>query len=220
MRSSTERIRVLIADDHSLVRVGLRALLDLDPALEVVGEAATGSEAVRFAHRLRPDVVLMDLIMPELDGIAATEVIHRELPQTKVMVLTSVLDDESILRAVRAGAVAYLLKDTRAQELQQAIKAAAVGELQLSGVAATRLVRKIVTPERPPVLSTREVGVLRLLARGLSNKEIASDLFITEKTVKTHVSSILGKLGVQSRTQAALYAGRFGMVALDRLGPA
>jgi NarL family two-component system response regulator LiaR len=164
--------------------------------------------------------VLMDLVMPGLDGIAATQVIRRELPDTEVVALTSVLEDSSVLGAVRAGAIGYLLKDTKAQELRRAVKAAAAGQVQLSPKAATRLVREVVAPERPDALSEREVEVLRALASGLANKQIARDLGIAEKTVKTHVSSILGKLGVQSRTQAALYAGRIGLVSLDQLGAA
>ncbi len=212
------RTRVLIADDHNVVRAGLRAFLDLDSTLEVVGEAANGVEAIRVAHRMRPEVILMDLIMPELDGIAASEVIRRELPETKVLVLTSMLEDASVRGAVRAGAIGYLLKDTRAPELVQAIKAAAAGQVQLSPSAAARLVREVAGPQRAEMLSEREVDVLRLLARGRANKQIGRDLGIAEKTVKTHVSSILGKLGVQSRTQAALYAGRVGLVPLDQLG--
>jgi NarL family two-component system response regulator LiaR len=216
----TVRIRVLIADDHEIVRQGLRAFLSLDSALEVVGEAANGAEAVRVAHRMRPQVVLMDVIMPELDGIAATEIIRRELPNTNVVVLTSALEDESIVKAVRAGALGYLLKDSKAPELLQAIKAAAAGQLHLSATVTTRLVRKAVAPQRAEVLSERETDVLRLLAHGSANKQIGCNLGIAEKTVKTHVSSILGKLGVQSRTQAALYAGRTGLVPLDELGDA
>ena len=208
-------IRILIADDHDVVRQGLRTFLDLDPELEVVGEAADGAEAVRLAHRLRPDVVLMDLVMPELDGIAATRIIRRELPDTEVLALTSVLEDASVVGAVRAGAIGYLLKDTKAHELRRAIKAAAAGQVQLSPAAAARLMREVLAPERPEALSEREAEVLRLLARGRANKEIGRDLGIAEKTVKTHVSSILGKLGVQNRTQAALYAGRVGLVSLD-----
>ena len=216
MDPSTTPIRILIADDHEVVRQGLRVSLGVDAALEVVGEA--GAEAVRLARRLRPDVVLMDLLMPEMDGIAATELIRRELPDTEVVALTSVLEDASVVGAVRAGAIGYLLKDTRAPELRRAIKAAAAGQVQLSPSAAARLMREVKTPERPEALSERELDVLRLLARGLANKEISRDLGIAEKTVKTHVSSSLGKLGVQSRTQAALYAGRVGVVPVNQLG--
>ena len=219
-RTDDGRVRVLIADDHEIVRQGLRAFLELDPALDVVGDATNGRQAVRLAHRLRPDVVLMDLSMPELDGIAATQDIRRELPDTKVLVLTSVLEEASVRGAVRAGAIGYLLKDTRAPELRQAIKAAAAGQVQLSPAAAARLMREVTAPERLDALTEREVKVLRLLARGSANKQIARDLGIAEKTVKTHVSSILGKLGVQSRTQAALYAGRVGLVRLDALSEA
>jgi two-component system, NarL family, response regulator LiaR len=211
-------IRILIADDHEVVRNGLRVTLGVDPELEVVGEAADGAEAVRLANRLRPTVVLMDLLMPELDGIAATEVIRRELPDTEVIALTSVLEDASVVGAVKAGAIGYLLKDTRGPDLRRAIKAAAAGQVQLSPSAAARLMREVKAPERPEALSERELDVLRLLARGLANKEISRDLGIAEKTVKTHVSSILGKLGVQSRTQAALYAGRVGVVPINQLG--
>src|SRR5438552_13306170 len=218
MYPSTTPIRILIADDHEVVRQGLRVSLGVDPSLEVVGEAEDGAEAVRLARRLRPDVVLMDLLMPEMDGIAATELIRRELPDTEVVALTSVLEDASVVGAVRAGAIGYLLKDTRAPELRRAIKAAAAGQVQLSPSAAARLMWEVKTPERPEALSERELDVLRLLARGLANKEISRDLGIAEKTVKTHVSSILGKLGVQSRTQAALYAGRVGVVPINELG--
>jgi two-component system, NarL family, response regulator LiaR len=211
-------IRILIADDHDVVRQGLRTYLEVDPELEIVGEAADGREAVGMAHRLRPDVVLMGLLMPEMDGIAATQVIRQQLPETEVVALTSVLEDATVVGAVRAGAIGYLLKDTRAQELRRAIKAAAAGQVQLSPKAAARLMREVMAPERPEVLSGRETDVLRLLARGLPNKEIARELTITEKTVKTHVSSIVGKLGVQSRTQAALYAGRIGLVPMGELG--
>jgi NarL family two-component system response regulator LiaR len=218
MDASAMPIRILIADDHEVVRNGLRVSLGVDPELEVVGEAADGAEAVRLAHRLRPDVVIMDLLMPEMDGITATELIRRELPDTEVVALTSVLEDASVVGAVRAGAIGYLLKDTRASDLRRAIKAAAAGQVQLSPSAAARLMREVKAPERPETLSERELDVLRLLARGLANKEIARDLGIAEKTVKTHVSSILGKLGVQSRTQAALYAGRVGVVPINQLG--
>jgi len=207
-------IRVLIADDHSVVRQGLRMFLGLDPELEVVGEADDGRQALHLAERLRPDVVLMDLLMPEMDGVAATAAIRQTLPETEVIALTSVLEDEQVIGAVRAGAIGYLLKNTEADELCRAIKAAAAGQVQLAPEAARRLLREVRSPEQPAVpLSERESAVLRLLASGLANKEIARALGIGEQTVKTHVSSILGKLGVQSRTQAALYAQRTGLVA-------
>jgi two-component system, NarL family, response regulator LiaR len=209
-------IRILIVDDHSVVRQGLRMFLDLDPEFSIVGEAANGAEAVRLAHELQPDVVLMDLLMPVMDGITAIGTIRRELPDVEVVALTSVLEDVSVVGAIRAGAIGYLLKDTQAEELCRAIKAAAAGQVQLSPQAAARLMREVRAPESPEMLSDRETEVLRLLARGSANKEIARSLNIGEKTVKSHVSSILGKLGVASRTQAALHAVRIGLVSPDQ----
>ena len=206
-------IRVLITDDHSVVRQGLRMFLGLDPELEVVGEACNGAEAVSLAEELRPNVVLMDLLMPVMDGIAATSAIRKSLPGVEVVALTSVLEDASVVGAVRAGATGYLLKDTDADELRRAVKAAASGQVQLSPQAASRLMREVRAPESPEALTDRETDVLRLLAEGQANKEIARSLHIGEKTVKTHVSNILTKLGVQSRTQAALHAMRIGLVA-------
>jgi two-component system, NarL family, response regulator LiaR len=206
-------IRILIADDHAIVRQGLRMFLGLDPDLELVGEAANGKEAIELAKNLKPDVVLMDLVMPEMDGIAATEIIRRIFPDVEVIALTSVLEDKSVTGAVRAGAIGYLLKDTNAEDLCRSIKAAAAGQVQLSPQAAERLTREIRTPENPQKLTDREIEVLRLLAEGKANKEIAASLFISETTVKTHVSNILLKLGVPSRTQAALYAVRIGLVS-------
>ena len=211
-------IRILIADDHSVVRQGLRMFLGLDPELDVIGEATDGEEAVRLTRQLRPDVVLMDLLMPKMDGIAATTAIRRELPDTEVIALTSVLEDASVVGAVRAGAIGYLLKDTQADELCRAIKAAAAGQVQLSPQAAARLMREVRAPDSPEALTERETEVLRLLAQGRANKEIARALQIGEQTVKTHVGNILAKLGVQSRTQAALHAVRIGLVAPDEVG--
>ena len=213
-------IRILIADDHSVVRQGLRMFLGLDPELEVIGEARDGAEALQRAHELHPDVVLIDLLMPVMDGIAAIGAIRRELPDVEVIALTSVLDDSSVIGAVRAGAIGYLLKDTEADDLCRAIKAAAAGQVQLSPKAAARLMREVRAPDSPETLTEREVDVLRLLALGQANKQIAGNLRIGEKTVKTHVSNILAKLGVPSRTQAALYAVRIGLVAADELSGA
>ncbi|MBL8056685.1 MAG: response regulator transcription factor [Anaerolineales bacterium] len=211
-------IRVMLVDDHTVVRQGLRMFLALEPDLEVVGEAENGAEAVRMAKDLRPDVILMDLLMPVMDGITAIGVLRREQPDTEVIALTSVLEDEKVVGAVRAGAIGYLLKDTQADELCRAIKAAAAGQVQLSPQAAARLMREVKAPESPETLTERETEVLRLLAKGQSNKEIAQGLVIGEKTVKTHVSNILAKLGVPSRTQAALYAVRIGLVSADTAG--
>jgi len=206
-------IRVLIVDDHSVVREGLRMFLVRDPDLEVVGEAADGAEALEQARQLRPDVVVMDLLMPVMDGIAATRAIRRELPETEVLALTSVLESASVVDAIRAGAIGYLLKDTQAAELRKAIKAAAAGQVQLSPQASAHLLGAIRTPELPEPLTPREMDVLRLLAQGQSNKEIARALDLVEETVKSHVRHILAKLGVQSRTQAVLAAIRLGIVS-------
>ncbi len=207
-------IRILIADDHSVVRQGLHMFLALDPELEIVGEATNGLEAVNQARKLRPDVVLMDLIMPQMDGITAIEIIRHELPEVEVIALTSVLEDAAVVGAVKAGAIGYLLKDTQANELCKAIKAAANGQVQLSPQAAARLMHEVRTPENPQTLTDRETDVLSLLANGKANKEIALQLHISETTVKTHVSNILTKLGVPSRTQAALYAVRIGLASV------
>ncbi|MGH2435454.1 MAG: response regulator [bacterium] len=210
-------IRILIADDHGVVRQGLRMFLGLDPDLEVVAEAANGAEALRLVRELTPDVVLMDLLMPVMDGIAATRAIRETFPDTEVVALTSVLEDASVVGAIRAGAIGYLLKTTEAEELQRAIHAAAEGQVQLSPEAASRLMREVRAPESPETLTGRETEVLRLVAEGKANKEIAQGLGIGEKTVKTHVSNILAKLGLQSRTQAALHAARIGMVSIHQV---
>ena len=211
-------IRVLITDDHGVVRQGLRMFLSQDPALEVVGEAGDGEEALRLARETGPNVVLMDLMMPVMDGIEATRAIKSTMPDVEVVALTSVLEDASVADAVKAGAIGYLLKGTDAGELRSAIRAAAEGRVHLAPEAAARLMREVRAPDRPEPLTGREAEVLRLLARGRANKEISAELFIEEKTVKAHVSSILRKLGVRSRTQAALHAVRAGVVSLEELG--
>lgn len=211
-------IRIVIADDHQVVRRGMRMFLADDPDFEIVGEAANGAEALEVARSTRPDVVLMDLLMPVMDGITATGHIRQELPDTEVIALTSVLEDASVVNAIKAGAIGYLLKDMELEELLKAIKAAAAGQVQLSPAAAARLVREVRTPGNPEALSERETEVLRLVATGKANKEIAGILHIGENTVKTHVSSVLTKLGVQSRTQAALFAMQVGLVPSRRAG--
>jgi two-component system, NarL family, response regulator LiaR len=211
-------IRVLITDDHKVVRRGLRGFLELDPELEVVGEASNGKEAVDMTRRLEPDVVLMDLLMPVMDGIEATREIREELPDTEVVALTSVLEYASVTRAIKAGAIGYLLKNTEADELCRAIRAGAAGKVQLAPEAASSLINEVRAPASPEALTERETEVLKLIARGKANKEIAGELFIDETTVKSHVHSILSKLNVRSRTQAVLYAVRLGLVAPEELG--
>jgi two-component system, NarL family, response regulator LiaR len=216
-----QTISVLLTDDHQVVRQGIRMVLDLDPELEVVGEASNGEEALHQARRLKPDVVLMDLVMPVMDGVKATGEIRRELPDTEVVALTSVLEDASLTGAMKAGAIGYLLKNTGGDELCRAIKAAAAGQVQLAPEAAARLMREVRIPENPETLEAlteRETEVLKLVARGQANKQIARNLYIGEKTVKTHVRNILMKFSVRSRTQAALYAARYGLVSLEELG--
>lgn len=212
-------IRILIVDDHSVVRQGLRMFLSLDANLHVVGEAANGAEALQLAARLEPDVVLMDLLMPEMDGITAIGELRRICPRTEIIALTSVLEDASVVGAIRAGATGYLLKDTQADELCRAIRAAASGQGHLSPQVASSLVRDVRAVPRILVpLSERENAVLRLVVRGKANKEIAAQLRIGETTVKTHVSNILRKLQVQSRTQAAMYALQAGIIEPERNG--
>jgi two-component system, NarL family, response regulator LiaR len=211
-------IRVLITDDHKVVRRGLRGFLELDPELEVVGEASNGKEAVDMTRRLEPDVVLMDLLMPVMDGIEATREIREEMPDTEVVALTSVLEYASVTRAIKAGAIGYLLKNTEADELCRAIRAGAAGKVQLAPEAASSLINEVRAPASPEALTERETEVLKLIARGKANKEIAGELFIDETTVKSHVHSILSKLNVRSRTQAVLYAVRLGLVAPEELG--
>lgn len=207
-------IRVLIVDDHGIVRQGLRMYLKTDPQLEVVGEASDGREALDKARQLHPNVILMDLLMPGMDGISATAALRQEMPDIEVVALTSVLDDASVVEAIRAGATGYLLKDTGVEELCRAIRAAAGGQVQLSPGAAERLMATVLTgPSAIEQLTARERDVLRLVGLGMSNAGIALELHISEQTVKSHVSHILGKLCLPSRTQAALYAMRIGLVA-------
>jgi two-component system, NarL family, response regulator LiaR len=207
-----------VADDHPLVRRGLQTFLELQDDLELVGEAADGEEAVAKAERLRPQVVLMDVVMPRLGGIDAIRRIRETSPSTSVIVLTSFVDDEKVVQAVRAGAAGYLLKDMEPREVAEAIRRVSRGESLLHPAVAAKLMQEVARAGRrhaADVLTARELEVLRLLARGLSNKAIARELTVTEKTVKTHVSNILSKLDLTDRTQAALYAVREHLVELD-----
>jgi two-component system, NarL family, response regulator LiaR len=207
-------IRVLIVDDHAVVREGLRTFLELQDGIEVAGEAVDGQDAIREAESLRPDVVLMDLVMPNLDGVGAMRELRQRVPGARVIVLTSFLDDERLLPAVRAGAAGYLLKNVQPQELARAIRTAAAGEALLDPAVAARLVEALEEDgrdARADQLTPREREVLALIGRGFANKRIALELGIAEKTVKTHVGNVLSKLGVSDRTQAALYAARLGL---------
>lgn len=207
------RIRVLIVDDHSVVRQGLTMLLGTDPELEVIGEAENGQVGLEKARELKPDLVLIDILMPVMDGVTAIGHIRREFPQVEVLALTSVLEDDKVVAAVKAGAIGYLLKDnTHSKSLCQAIKAAAAGQVQLDPQAAAFLMRQVRQPDEPDPLTERETEVLACLGRGRSNKEIAAELKVGEQTIKTHVSNLLAKLGVQSRAQAVLHAIRLGLV--------
>jgi two-component system, NarL family, response regulator LiaR len=212
-------IRVLIADDHAIVREGLRWLITTEPGMELIAEAADGSEAVQKARALRPDVILLDLVMPQLDGIAAIVQIKRENPDARILVLTSFADDERVFAAVKAGALGYLLKDSLPKDLLQGIRDVYEGELAIQPAIANKLMRELqrsarLSSEAPVAqepLTEREVEVLTLVARGLSNQAIAEKLQISERTARTHVSNILDKLHLENRTQAALYALREGL---------
>jgi NarL family two-component system response regulator LiaR len=205
-------IKVLLVDDHSVVRQGLRMFLNLEDDLVVVGEAENGQEALEQIGELKPDVVLMDLMMPVMDGIEAIEKAKAMYPEVELVALTSVLEDRSVVKAVKAGAIGYLLKDTEAGDLCKAIKAAAQGKVQLSPQASARLMKALHSGDPLEDLTERELEVLVALSQGQSNREVAEQLCVTEKTVKTHVSNVLSKLGVKSRTQAALYAWQTGLV--------
>lgn len=218
---SDRRIRVLLVDDHAVVRKGLRALLDRDPGIEVAGEAENGEQAVAAAKALTPDVILMDLEMPGTGGVKATQQIVEDRPESRVVVLTSHAAEEDVFPALKAGAVGYLLKNSAPEDVLQAIRQAQRGETALHPTIARMVLQELHRPvERkapvsPDALSEREVEVLRLVARGMSNQEIADALVVTEATVRSHVSSILSKLRLASRTQAALYALREGLASLD-----
>ena len=215
----TTPIRVMITDDHAIVRRGMAALLATEPDIIVAGEAANGAQAVELAAELKPDVMLMDLEMPGMDGIEAIRRITAQDPSARILVITSFATDDKVFPAIKAGALGYLLKDSDPEALVSAIRQVYRGESSLHPKIARMLLTELSTPSQRPLspdpLTDREVEVLRLLARGLSNQEIADELVISEATVRTHVSRILGKLHLASRTQAALYALREGLASLD-----
>jgi DNA-binding NarL/FixJ family response regulator len=206
----SQKIRVLLVDDHAVVRMGLKTFFDLQDDIEVVGEASDGSEAVAAARRLKPDVILMDLLMPNMDGLTAIGRIKAELPETEIVAVTSFIEEEKVTAALEAGASGYLLKDAEAEEVAAAVRSAYAGEVHLDAAVARLLAQRMrerkTKPDPVEPLTEREREVLGLLGRGMSNKDIGAALFITERTARTYVSNILGKLGLSSRTQAALYA--------------
>ena len=213
-------IRILIADDHAVVREGLRALIEAKPDMELVGEAEDGIKAVSLARSLKPDVILLDLLMPRMDGIEAIAEIKQENPNARILVLTSFAGDDKVFPAIKAGALGYLLKDSPSQALIQAIREVHRGESSLHPTIARKLIRELNRPSpAAPIenlLTEREVAVLKLIAGGLSNQEIAERLVISERTVSSHVSNILEKLHLANRTQAALYALREGLASLGQ----
>jgi two-component system, NarL family, response regulator LiaR len=215
----TDAIRILICDDHAVVREGLKALIELRPDMQVVGEAADGVEGVFKAVSLHPDVILMDLVMPRKDGIEAIREIKRQDPGARILVVTSFAEDEKVFPAIKAGAVGYLLKDSSPLELIQAIRDVYQGKASLHPTIAFKVINELNQPtDLPPTsepLTERELEVLRLVAQGASNSDIASRLVIGERTVSTHVSNILSKLHLANRTQAALFALREGLATLD-----
>ncbi len=219
----TSSIRVLIVDDHAIVRKGIRALLSTEADIEVVGEAEDGAWAVDQAKKLQPDVVLMDLVMPQMDGIEATGRITADCPDTRVLVLTSFAADDKVFPAIKAGALGYLLKDSGPEDLVQAIQQVHRGEPSLDPSIARKVLLELSRPPKKPLttdpLTEREMEILRLVAQGKSNRDMAEELVITEATARTHVSNILSKLHLASRTQAALYALREGLASLEDVPP-
>lgn len=213
--SAEQPIKVLLVDDHEMVRIGLAAVLATEEGLEIVGEASNGQDGIRLALEYKPDVIMMDLVMEGMDGIETTRRITELLPECKVIVLTSYLDDEKMYPVIEAGAFSYLLKTSRASEIAQAIRAAARGQSVLESQVAAKMMNKLRQPRAAAAheeLTEREMEVLRLIAQGKSNQEAADELFIGVKTVKFHVTNILAKLGVEDRTQAAIYAIKNGLI--------
>ena len=223
--SRNEPIRLLLVDDHAIVRDGLASLLDTQPDIQIVGQADNGVDGVALAERLKPDVILMDLVMPRLDGIEATRCIMAAQPEARILVLTSFATEDRVFPAIKAGAFGYLLKDSDSEELVTAIHQVSCGESSLDPKIARMVLKEMWSDPSPEIsptqgseidpLTERELEVLKLVARGMSNEEIAEQLVIAERTVRTHVSNILGKLHLANRTQAALYALREGLASLE-----
>ena len=215
----SERIRILITDDHAVVREGLRALIETKPDMELIGEAADGVEAVEKARLLQPDVTLLDIVMPRMDGITALREIKRENPDARILVLTSFAEDAQIFPAIKAGALGYLLKDSSPRELLQAIRDVHAGKASLHPTVALKMIHEFNQPsDLPPTekpLTEREMQVLKLVAQGYSNQEIADRLMVSKRTAGTHVGNIMGKLHLANRTQAALYALKEGLATLN-----
>lgn len=217
-----KKIHILIADDHAVVRRGLRTILLSEPTMELVDEAADGIEAVLKARACHPDVILLDMVMPRLDGLGAIKQIKQENPAARILVLTSFAEDDKLFPAIKSGALGYLLKDSSPEQLLQAIRDVHAGKSSLDPAVALKLIRELNRPSDLPLspdpLSERELEVLKLVARGLTNQEIAETLIIGERTVGNHISSILSKLHLANRTQAALYALREGIATLEENG--
>ena len=209
------KVRVVLVDDHTVVRSGLKLVFGLEDDLEVVGEAENGSQAIEVVAALVPDVVVMDLLMPVMNGVEATRQIRQRFPQVEVVALTSVLEDRMVVDVIEAGAAGYMLKESRPGELFEAVRAAARGEVRLDPRAQQKLVREVRAPVLREPLTEREIEVLKHVAAGATNKAVAQRLDVAEATVKTHVSNLLAKLGLKSRTQAALFALREGLVERD-----
>jgi NarL family two-component system response regulator LiaR len=212
-------IRILIVDDHTVVRDGLNALLSAEPGMEVVGVAGDGEGAIQLALELDPDVVLLDLVMPQVDGVQATRQIKKDNPSSRILILTSFGEDHQVYAAIKAGATGYLMKDTSSDELISAIRSTYAGKPVMQPDIAQKLVREIQSQENSrsleDTLTEREIEILQHLAQGKSNQQIADDLFLSERTVRTHITNILGKLGLTNRTQAVLYALREGIASIQ-----
>ncbi|MDY6868843.1 MAG: response regulator transcription factor [Chloroflexota bacterium] len=217
--TTTDTIRLLIADDHAIVRRGLRSLIASEPGMALIAEAENGQEAVQKALSLQPDVILLDMVMPKMDGLQAIQAIKKKMAEARILVLTSFAEDDKVFPAIKAGALGYLLKDSSPDDLVEAIRDVYQGESSLHPIIARKLIRELNEPsDLPPTpepLTNREVDILKLVAQGMSNQEIADQLVLSEWTVRTHVRNILAKLHLANRTQAALYALREGLANLD-----